>query len=270
MSMRGGAAAGSGDMSFSTPKLVLRDNLLASHIFIRGATGKYSSDINGLYSTDFLKPEPALTGRDGRVLYGRVSDGYHNLREMRIIHHDGYWVVKSLNSKSLPTGIFAKVQGGCALEECTKRVWQIYDEQGQRFHDQPGVKMFTGKSALVEQSNLQATDIFISGVEGVNSDINGPYSPTEERGEDGRVLYRKNGESGAQALCIEHLNDRWQVKYESDRGRVTCLAHVRGDCALEECCSRLWKVCDRKEFVDQLSVKILTGAEAASKASGHT
>jgi hypothetical protein len=110
----------------------------------------------------------------------------------------------------------------------------------------------------------------LSGVEGVNSDINGLYSPTEEIGEDGRVLYRKNGESGAQALCIEHLNKRWEVKYESDRGSSTCLASVRGDCALEECCSRLWKVRGGKEFVEQLSVKILTGAEAASKASDHT
>ncbi len=107
---------------------------------------------------------------------------------MRVIHHDGYWVVKSLNAKSLSNGVFARVQGGCALEECTKRVWQIYDEQGQQFHDQHGMKMFTGQRALAEQSNSQAIDIFISGVEGVNSDINGLYSPTEETGQNGRIV----------------------------------------------------------------------------------
>ncbi len=288
MSSRGGAAAGSDDLSASTSKLVLADNSKASHVFICGATGKYSTDINGLYSIYYLEPErlnlelmwsffrkkteatePAQTGRDGRVVYGRVCDKVYNLREMRIIHHDGYWLVKSMNfTTSLSTGVFARVQGGCALEKCTSGKWQIFDEQGKLFLDQPGVKMFTGERAIIEHSNLHATEVFIIGVEGVNSMVNGPYAPTEDKGTDGYLIYRKVGESGPQALCIEHFERQWQVRFESDKGSGRYCAYVEGRCALEDCHSRKWKVFDGKLYVDQISVNILTG-QAASKASGH-
>ena len=115
----------------------------------------------------------------------------------------------------------------------------------------------------------------LSGVQGVNSVINGLYLPTQETGQDGRVLYRKSGECGDQALCIEHFEGRWRVKNQSDRGSVACFAYVEGGCALEECrpqkCfSRTWKVSDGDDFVDQSSVQMVTGAEAKSQASGRS
>ena len=96
--------------------------------------------------------------------------------------------------------------------------------------------------------------------------------PTQEKGQDGRVLYRKSGESGDQALCIEHdFEDCWEVKDELDIGRDVCpRAFVRGGCALEECCSRLWSVYDGKYHVDQPGVKVVTGDEAKSMASSHS
>jgi hypothetical protein len=114
-------------------------------------------------------------------------------------------------------------------------------------------------AAAIRQENSKAADIFISGVKGRHSVVNGLYSPTQEKGQDGRVLYRKSDESGDQALCIEHFEGRWRVKNQSDRGSVACFAHVEGCCALERCRSRIWKVSDGKDFVDQPSVQMVTG-----------
>jgi hypothetical protein len=124
-------------------------------------------------------------------------------------------------------------------------------------------------AAAILKDNSKASDIFISGVNGVNFVINGLYSPTQETGQDGRVLYRKISECGDQALCIEHFEGRWCVKNQSDRGSVACFAHVEGCCALEGCRSRIWKVSDGEDFVDQPSAKLVTGDEAKSQASGR-
>ena len=112
--------------------------------------------------------------------------------------------------------------------------------------------------------------MFLSGVQGVNSVINGLYLPTQEKGQDGRVLYRKSDECGDEALCIEHFDGRWRVKNQSDRGSAACFAHVEGSCALEDCRSRTWKVSDGRYFVDQRSVQMVTGEEAKSQVSGRS
>ena len=125
-------------------------------------------------------------------------------------------------------------------------------------------------AAAIRKDNAKAADIFISGVNGVNFVINGLYSPTQEKAQDGRVLYRKSDECGDEALCIEHFEGRWCVKNQSDRGSVACFAHVEGCCALEDCRSRIWKVSDGEGFVDQPSAKLVTGEEAKSQASGRS
>ena len=118
-------------------------------------------------------------------------------------------------------------------------------------------------AAAVLKDNSKAADIFISGVQGVHSAINGLYSPTEETGQDGRVLYRKSGDCGDKALYIEHDDDNWWV---IDELNVYC-AQVEGGCALEDCRSRTWKVSDGEGFLDQPSAKLVTGEEAKSQAS---
>ena len=118
-------------------------------------------------------------------------------------------------------------------------------------------------AAAIRKENSKAADIFISGVKGRHSVVNGLYSPTQEKGQDGRVLYRKSGESGDEALCIEHGDDTWRVIDMLGASR----AHVEGGCALEDCRSRIWKVCDGEGFLDQPSVQMVTGEEAKSQAS---
>ena len=104
----------------------------------------------------------------------------------------------------------------------------------------------------------------------MNSVINGLYLPTQETGQDGRRLYRKSGECGDQALCIEHVEDCWEVTDKSHNDSGVCCAYVLGDCALEDCCSRPWRVYDGENHVDQPSVKVFTGDEANSMVSGHS
>ena len=121
-------------------------------------------------------------------------------------------------------------------------------------------------AAAIRKENSKAADIFISGVKGRHSVVNGLYSPTQEKGQDGRVLYRKSGESGDEALCIEHDDDNWWVV---DKLNVYC-AQVEGGCALEGCRSRTWKVVDGDDFVNEPSVRMATGEEARSQASGRS
>ena len=125
------------------------------------------------------------------------------------------------------------------------------------------------KAAPILQDNARAVDIFISGGKGRHYVINGLYSPTQETGQDGRTLYRMCGAHGEQVLCIEYFEGRWQVKNQSDRGSSACLAYVysiysivEGGCALEDCCSRTWKVVDGDDFVDGPSVRMVTVTDA--------
>ena len=109
----------------------------------------------------------------------------------------------------------------------------------------------------------------LSGVQGVNSVINGLYSPTQETGQDGRRLYRKSGESGDQALCIEHFKGRWQVKAESHRFSGIHVAFVEGGCVLEDCQESNWKVYNSAGKLRVQEVKIMTEEEANAKVSDH-
>ncbi len=135
-------------------------------------------------------------------------------------------------------------------------------------------KVAAEAAAAIRKDNSKVADILISGFEGRNHVIDGLYSPTQETGQDGRVLYRKSDEFGDEALCIEHFEGRWCVKNQSDRGSVACFAYVEGGCALEDCrpqkcISRTWKVSDGKHFVEQTSVEIIVkGRKSKSQASG--
>ena len=62
--------------------------------------------------------------------------------------------------------------------------------------------------------NARAVPVFISGATGRNAaNINGFFEPTEEKGLDGRVLYRKRGEA---FMWMEHFEGQWHVKRDLD------------------------------------------------------
>ena len=107
--------------------------------------------------------------------------------------------------------------------------------------------------------------MFISGATGPNAaKINGFYAPTQEKGLDGRVLLSKRDDAN---VCMEHLSGKWGVKSVSNRGKDASCAYVAGDCALQDCVSRIWKVYDGKAWSDQPSVKMATGSEAERQVS---
>jgi hypothetical protein len=129
-------------------------------------------------------------------------------------------------------------------------------------------KIVLAEAAAILNDNSKATDIFISGVQGAYFKINGLYSPTQATGHDGRISYRKSNAFGNQEFCIEHYEGEWRVIEEWDGESGDSFAYVQGGCALEKCRSGTWKVYDGEEFVDQPSVKMVTGHKAKSKASG--
>ena len=105
--------------------------------------------------------------------------------------------------------------------------------------------------------------MFVSGATGgLCSVVNGYYEPTEEKGVDGRVMYRKVGDGG---VWIEHFEGHWQIKYGTAKGKGNSKAFLLNCyCALESCASRVWQVLDpgAAKFFKQSSLKISTGAEA--------
>ncbi len=105
----------------------------AGAVFISGAAGPGSAFINGFYTVTEEKSS------DGRVVLSKRGDA-----SMCIEHFAGEWQVKYVSDKGTPAGL-ALVEGGCALEDCTSRVWSVTN--GKEWEDQPSVKMATGSEA---------------------------------------------------------------------------------------------------------------------------
>ena len=119
---------------------------------------------------------------------------------------------------------------------------------------------------LLLATTRELPPVFISGATGPNAAaINGFFAPTQEEGSDGRFVLSKRGDA---SVCIEHCAGRWQLKLVSDKGTGRCYTYVAGDCALQDCASRVWKVYDGKTHVDQASVKMATGSEAERQVCG--
>ena len=122
-------------------------------------------------------------------------------------------------------------------------------------------------TAAISAENARAAPVFISGATGESAAaINGFFEPTQEKGLDGRVLYAKRGDA---SVCIEHYKGDWEVKPVERKRKNGCVGRVAGDCALENCTSRLWKMAnDGQTFRDAPSVKLATGADAERQVRG--
>ncbi len=111
-------------------RAVADGNARAGPVFISGATGPHAASINGFY---VVTEEKSL---DGRLVLSKHGDP-----NVCVEHRGGKWVVKDVSNKGTDT-CKAYVSGGCALEDCTSRVWRVWDGKG--WGDQPSVKMATG------------------------------------------------------------------------------------------------------------------------------
>ena len=108
--------------------------------------------------------------------------------------------------------------------------------------------------ASKQMDNSQAKCIIISGAVGSKC-VNGAYEPTSERHE-GRVRYRVIGDGDK---WIEHMDGDWCVKPAARKGENRSWAWVKGECALEACASRTWRVFDSvgtKKIVEESSVTL--------------
>jgi hypothetical protein len=123
------------------------------------------------------------------------------------------------------------------------------------------------ETRAVAAENARAAPVFISGATGDNAaSVNGFFEPTQEKGLDGRVLYAKRGDA---STCLEHYEGDWEVKPVDRKGKNGCTGRVEGNCALEDCTSRRWKVAnDGQTFREAPSVKLVAGAEAERQVRG--
>jgi hypothetical protein len=118
-----------------------------------------------------------------------------------------------------------------------------------------GAEHAAAEARAVAHDNARAEPLFISGATGQYAAyINGVLEPTEEKGLDGRALYRKRGDG---SVCMEHFGGQWQVKPVSDKGKNICWAVVVGGCAAEACTSRPWRVWDGEAFYEAPLVKMV-------------
>jgi hypothetical protein len=122
-----------------------------------------------------------------------------------------------------------------------------------------------GEQRAIAIDNSNAVDhIRIIGATGASgAHINGLYSLTQERGLDGRVVYRKK--IGDSSMRIQHSSGAWQVQNVSSTGPFGCWAGISsGGCALEACGgSRSWRQFDfeTSSFIDQPSIHAMVAAE---------
>ncbi len=114
-------------------RAVADGNARAGPVFISGATGSCAGSINGFYG---VTEEKSL---DGRLVLSKRGDP-----SVCIEHHGGDWEVKLASTRG-KAACMAYVAGGCALEDCTSRVWNVWNGKG--WDDQPSVKMATGREA---------------------------------------------------------------------------------------------------------------------------
>ena len=70
---------------------------------------------------------------------------------------------------------------------------------------------------------------------------------------------------GDDKTCIEHHDGDWEVKPVADKGIDGCSGYVIGDCALEDCISRIWCVHDGEKWIDQSDVVLLVGTDAVTE-----
>ena len=113
------------------------DNSRAGLVFLSGAQGVCALKVNGLWRATAERLQ-------GRVVYVKVGDD-----SLCIEHFAGKWQVKSLSDRGKNTA-WASFPGGCALEACTSRVWNVSDETTHV--PQPSVKMLFGADAEREVS----------------------------------------------------------------------------------------------------------------------
>ncbi len=129
--------------------------------------------------------------------------------------------------------------------------------------------------------NPRAKTVIISGASGPNAGfIDGRYSPTQEKGLDGRILYIKCDDDHVCAsnayltqhfslrctsTCLEHISGFWTIKTAALRGQDGNYAFVEGDRALDLCGgSRVWKQYDGGgSWVDEPGIRMKVVIEAA-------
>jgi hypothetical protein len=126
-------------------------------------------------------------------------------------------------------------------------------------HDAHAATIVQAVPVLVDV--LPAASVRISGAIGDFADsINGVFAPTQEKSQDGRIVYSKRGDT---SICIEHFNGQWQLKRLLHRCFNACYAYAPGGCQLETCTSE-WKELQNSENPTFFAsfIRIVAGANA--------
>jgi hypothetical protein len=92
-------------------------------VIISGATGQMAPFVNGIFDPTKKK------GLDGRVLYAKreKTHTYDETPTVWIEHQMDMWCVKPASARGKDQN-WANVAGGCGLEACTSRVWNLWDD----------------------------------------------------------------------------------------------------------------------------------------------
>ncbi len=113
----------------------------------------------------------------------------------------------------------------------------------------------------VAEDNSRAATVFISGAEGaVTVTINGFYAPMQEKGLDGRVMYRK---CGSDDTYIIHRAGQWAIT-DSTFDHLGDIG-VYSECSLEASGARQWRMHDFIRGIVEQTLTIETGSDVERK-----
>ena len=117
-------------------------------VHVKGATGLYAAEINGLY-------EPTTEFVNYVSVYRKVGDA-----DKWIEYVDGQWLILDTEFRGKSLGwASARVYPAVALEECPMDIWEVYD--GDDWEAQPSLSVSVSSLEAFEEFELtQVVHIF--------------------------------------------------------------------------------------------------------------
>jgi hypothetical protein len=227
-------------------------------VHIRGATGEFSSQINGIFNP--IKEidkigNPILC--DGKPVYMK-ADGSDSCIEYNLMA--GSWQVKPTHARGNCVA-WASISSAGSIESCNTGIWLVWNSQFKRFSQQPDIVVLPASPSIelvygaVQEPSQDGKKKRKDNAEYV-PDLNGVFDATEML-HDRRPVYQRRRSAPTKDLCeadwIEYCaaKGQWQVKRASHRGTGLGFASVLFSGPLEMCDETRWRVWTGSKYQEQ-------------------
>jgi hypothetical protein len=227
-------------------------------IHIRGATGEFSSQINGKFNLDKdidKYGNPVLC--DGKPVYLK-ADGSDSCVEYNLMA--GSWQVKPRHARGKCVA-WASISSAGSIESCNTGIWLVWNPQFNRFSQQPDIVILPVSPSIelvyceMQEPSQDGKKKRKDNAEYV-PELNGVFDATELL-HDRRPVYQRRRCAPSKDLCeadwIEYCASKgqWQLKRASHRGTGLGFASVSFSGPLEMCDEPRWRVWTGSKYQEQ-------------------